>query len=78
MGERPLGSGVLTPVTQTERIDLLFELLQRYLVVVPHTDVLLDGVVIAGRDMNAAVGPIGKALNYPLCIPRIRLVKIMV
>ena len=47
MGERPLGSGVLTPVTQTERIDLLFELLQRYLVVVPHTDVLLDGVVIS-------------------------------
>ena len=63
----------MTPVTQAERIDLLLELLQRYLVIVPHTDELLDGVVIAGRDVDAAVGPIGKALSYPLCVPRIRL-----
>lgn len=59
---RPIRSalGEMQIVAHAERLDLLLDLLEGDLVVIAHTDEILDGGVLLGGDMDGAEGTEGK------------------
>ena len=63
MLDGPFIAGTKIPLTETECIDLLFNLLQRHFVVISHSEVFLNGDIFICRNMNRVIATIGKALR---------------
>ena len=62
MLDRPFCSSILMTVAKDKRVDLLFQLLKRKLMIVPHPKILFDSIVFAGRDINRMVTAVAQAL----------------
>ena len=59
-------------VPENKRVDLLLQFFQRQLMVVPHPEILLDGIIFAGRDINRVISAIAQTLRDQTRIALIR------
>ena len=49
------GAGAVQIMTQAERLDLLLDSFQHFLMIIPHADIFFDGVIRFGWDIYSAV-----------------------
>ena len=68
----PLGSGIQISMPKDKRIDLLLQLFQCQLMVIPHPEILFDCVIFSGWDIDRMISAVAQALRNQMCIPLIR------
>ncbi len=75
MGRRPVAfvTVIRLAITKTKSLNLLLEHFELLFVVVSHTDVLLDHVILNAWDIDETVSAIGQAFGNLFGIETIRL-----
>ena len=63
----------MMPVAKAQCIDLLLNLLERFLVVITHPQIFFHGIIFLCRNINGMIPSIGQTLGNHKCIPCICL-----
>ena len=69
----PFGTLIFVPMAKAECIDLLLEGFDRLLMVVSHSQIIPDGLVILRRDMHGTEASLCQAFCYQKSISFVRL-----
>ena len=63
---------ILMTMPKNKRIDLLFQLFQCQLMIVPHPDVFFDSVIFTGRNIDRMISAVTQTLRDQTGISPIR------
>ena len=64
----PFCSGILMPMPKSKCIDLLLQLLQCQLMVIPHPKIFFDSIVFTRRDIDRMITSIAQTLSDKTCV----------